>query len=70
MKVSEYDLLLQAFEKSFGFMLNRIWEAWDLPGDPHDDNGKKTLALDRCFNEFLLALEEGGVELEDTEATK
>lgn len=70
MKVSEYTLLEEAFSRSFGWMLNRIWETYDLPGDPHEDRsaGVKDLAADRCFNEFMVALEELGVELGDVEA--
>lgn len=66
MKVDEYHILERAFEESFGFMLNRIWELYDLPGDPHEHRsaGVKDLAEERCFSEFLVALESDGVELE------
>lgn len=64
MKISEYDLLQEAFTRSFGFMLNRVWEVYELSTDPHEDPGKRDHAEERCFNEFMCALEEMGVELE------
>lgn len=68
MKISEYTLLEDAFEASFGFMLNRIAEAWNLPVDFHEDTRAKDQASERCFSEFMIALEELGVELGDVEA--
>ena len=66
MKVSEYTLLRDAFENSFGFMLNRISDTWpDATPDWHGDEGRKELAEDRCFTEFIVALEEMGIELGD-----
>lgn len=70
MKISEYDILDDAFERSFGFMLNRIADLWvDCP-DFHADPGMVELARDRCFSEFIIALEERGVELEEVKASK
>jgi hypothetical protein len=70
LKISEYTLLEDAFEASFGFMLNRIAEAYDLDVDFHAPKFGpiKELAADRCFSEFIAALEELGVELGDVEA--
>lgn len=64
MKISEYTLLEGAFDSSFGFMLNRIADLWPECPDFHKDAQKKELAAERCFSEFMVALEEMGVELE------
>ena len=70
MKVSEYTLLRDTFDNAFGFMLNRIAEAYPNCPDFHEDQGLKDLALDRCWNEFMVALEEMGIELEDLHSRK
>lgn len=64
MKISEFDLLQEAFTRSFGFMLNRVWEVYDIGTDPHAERESRDIAEERCFNEFIVALEEMGVELE------
>jgi len=67
MKISEVTLLEGGFDASFGFMLNRIGDAYEdlrLPESMWDD----TALRDRCFSEFLLALEEMGVTFETVEA--
>ena len=68
MRISEYTLLEEAFHNSFGFMLNRLADLNMIEGgDPHADKfrGSKELAEERCWNEFMCAIEEMGVELED-----
>lgn len=67
MKISEYTLLEDAFEASFGFMLNRIGEALDKDLWVEDEGLRETLA-ERCFHEFTIALEEMGVELGEVDA--
>ena len=71
MRVSEYDLLMQAWERSFGFMMNRVVDVWqDELGswDPHSDHAARERAADLCFNELMCALEEMGVELGQAES--
>jgi len=72
MKISEYTLLEDAFHRSFGFMLNRLADAGYITGDPHSPTRERfrDTAEDRCFNEFMCALEGGGVQLEDAKVTK
>lgn len=72
MKISEYTLLEDAFHNSFGFMLNRLADLDFLKGDPHDpaNQNLKDLAEDRCFSEFMVALEEMGITLEEAQVTK
>lgn len=65
MKVSEYTLLRDVFENSFGFMLNRISDIYEHTPDWHADFSKKEQAEERCWNEFMVALEEMGIELGD-----
>jgi hypothetical protein len=64
-KISEYRLLSEAYEKHFGFALNRVEEEFgvDLQRERNSHEG----ALDRCFNEFMVAFDEMGVELGDAE---
>jgi hypothetical protein len=72
MKISEYTILEDAFHRSFGFMLNRLADAGYIKGDPHSPTREPTrdYVEQQCFNEFMCALEDGGVELEDAEVTK
>jgi hypothetical protein len=65
MKISEYTLLRDTFDNAFGFMLNRIADSYDGCPDFQGDASRRDLALDRCWNEFMVALEEMGIELED-----
>jgi hypothetical protein len=67
MKISEYTILEDAFHNSFGFMLNRLADLGFIRGDPHDGHlgDKKDTAEERCFNEFVAALEDMGVMLQD-----
>jgi len=70
-KISEYTLLEDAFHNSFGFMLNRISESEINMKDPHaSTEAEKEYVEERCFNEFVIAIEEMGVELEDARVTK
>jgi hypothetical protein len=65
MKISEYTLLRDAFENSFGFMLNRISDNYpDSTPDWHGEAFRKDRAEEQCWNEFMVALEEMGIELE------
>ena len=69
MKISEYSLLEEAFHRSFGFMLNRIEEEVGsidhrFDGTEHDQDNRRDRAEDLCFNEFIVAMEEMGIELE------
>jgi hypothetical protein len=66
MKISEYTLLEDAFEAAFPFMLNRMEEILDTT--IKRDN--LTHASERCFSEFIIALEEIGVVLQDIQATR
>lgn len=68
MKISEYRLLEQAFENSFGFMLNRIEE--EIGPIKGRDDTSTPHAIDKCFNEFVIALEEMGVELGEAEVAQ
>jgi hypothetical protein len=64
-KVSEYTLMRMAWEQSFGFMLNRLAEADWLKVDDHHDSKHTTQRdhlEDQCWNEFLLALDDIGLE--------
>jgi hypothetical protein len=70
MKVSEYTLLRDTFDNAFGFMLNRLDDVYENTPDWYADQSKKDLALDRCWNEFMVALEEMGIELEDLHSRK
>jgi hypothetical protein len=70
MKISEYRILEQAFENSFGFMLNRILDLGLLKGDPHGDKALRDRAEEQAFNEFVIALEEMGVELGEAEVSQ
>lgn len=72
MRISEYTLLEGAFDNSFGFMLNRINDALEAGGHPplpealhHDD-----YLRDRAFSEFIIALEEMGVVLDEAVVVK
>jgi hypothetical protein len=68
MKISEYTILEDAFDASFGFMLNRIADTWE--GKVPDFHASRDLvehAKERCWTEFICALEELGVELGDVE---
>jgi hypothetical protein len=66
MKISEYTLLQSAFEAAFPFMLNRISEVYDE--DLSHDPLLSDEAEDRCWNEFMVAVEQIGIELEDVRA--
>ena len=69
MKISEYTLLEAAFHNSFGFMLNRMADANLLRTDHFEWTVPVREDVEaRCFSEFILALEETGVRLEDVEA--
>lgn len=72
MKINEYTLLEMAFENSFGFMLNRLADCGFIKGDQHDPkrDEMRGIAKERCFAEFMIALEELGVELGETEVKK
>ena len=70
MKISEYTLLELAFERSFGFMLTRIEETSAGALSHFPEAVDRETAQDRCFTEFIIALEELGVELETGVATK
>lgn len=65
MKISEYTLLQTAFNNSFGFMLNRIADTWIKCPDFHASPHLVEIGADRCFSEFISALEESGVRLEE-----
>lgn len=67
MRVREYDVVREAFERAFGFMLNRIWDTYDLPGEGSQDRGKAETAEALCWNEFMVALDSLGVEFENLE---
>lgn len=65
MKLSEYTVLRDVFENAFGFMLNRIAEGYpDCPDFQGLYNIKEDVE-ERCWNEFMVALEEMGIELGD-----
>lgn len=69
MKISEYTLLQDAFEGSFGFMLNRLADLGLLKGDHFEwPLTTKELAEERCFTEFMNAIDEMGIELGDVES--
>lgn len=70
MKISEYNILERAFSLSFPFMLNRIWDIYQLPGDPHGKYEVRDEAAERAFTEFMGALEDIGVELEEARVVK
>ena len=79
MRIGEYTLLEEAWDRSFGFMLNRIEdEMGTIPGRwtgkgasmTHETGGKTERARTRCFSEFIIALEELGVELGDLETVR
>ena len=67
MIISEYTLLEDAFEAAFPFMLNRLSDVGIIKGDPHSAElcFARDEACERCFTEFITALEEIGVELEN-----
>jgi len=73
MRISEYTLLQDAFDSAFGFMLNRIGDELDSSsvkdGRDLDTTGRERLA-ERCFSEFIIALEEIGVRLDDAVVTR
>lgn len=61
MRISEATILQDAFEAAFPFMLNRMADAgYDVEGMRKDE-----YLVERCWGEFLIALEEIGVRLED-----
>ena len=64
MKVSEYTLMRLAWEQSFGFMLNRLADAEWLKVDHHDPKHATTKDRleDQCWDEFLLAFDDIGLE--------
>ena len=64
MRISEYTLLEEAWDRSFGFMLNRIEDAKDEDSDLHRVRNDMSYVGGRCFSEFIIALEEMGVELD------
>ena len=79
MRISEYTLLEEAWDRSFGFQLNRIEdEMGTIPGRwtgkgadvDYEKEGKTERARMRCFSEFIIALEELGVELGDLETVR
>jgi hypothetical protein len=79
MKISEYTLLQEAWDRSFGFMLNRIEdEMGTIPGRwvgkganmDYEKEGKAERARERCFSEFVIALDDLGVELGDLETVR
>lgn len=61
MKISEYVILQDAFENSFGFMLNRIADATDTDLQ----KARTEEVTDRCWREFVNALDEMGVTLQE-----
>jgi len=62
MIVNEYAILSRAFTDSFGFMLNRIDETHGLGKER--DASLDSVAEERCWNEFCLAIEALGLEFE------
>ena len=62
MRVDEYKVVSRAFGDAFGFMLNRVEEAFGVTLD-RDAPGAADRAEDRCWNELVLALDALGVEL-------
>jgi len=66
MRISEYTLLRSVFEAAFPFMLNRINDVYDE--DLSHDPLKRDDAEERCWNEFMLAVEQIGIELGDVQA--
>lgn len=69
MVISEYVLLEGAFDNSFNFMLNRIGDALEAAGaSPLPESLYKNEYLrERAFSEFIVALEEMGVELQNVD---
>lgn len=63
MKVSEYTLLKAVFDDAFCNMLSRIGDTFKDCPDFFQKEELVDLALDRCWNEFTLALEEDGIIL-------
>ena len=70
MKMSEYTILENAFLAAFPFMLNRIMDA--LPDAELDLHvlARTDFVAERCFSEFISALEDQGVELGDVEVKR
>jgi hypothetical protein len=70
MKISEYRLLEEAWDRSFGFQLNRIEDEIGPIKGRDATRTDNEVAKDRCFSEFILALEELGVQLGDLETVR
>lgn len=68
MKISERTILEHSFSNSFVFMLNRLGDAGLLKGDHFEwPEATKVYVQERCFDEFMLALEELGITLGEVE---
>ena len=70
MKISEYDLLCLAWERSFPFMLKHIGELLEASDKVHPDAHYAGELEERCLSELNIALKELGVEYQIIHAWK